>query len=113
MATMEQVQRGFARFVDTEVSCAFEGWQRALVSGCAGLVASNLPKIVKTYAYHPMVAMLGVYDPETGLIDIDTVYNAFVPKLGEEKIPITIPKLGTIRLGRQEFDCLKRYIMEA
>lgn len=113
MATMEQVQRGFMRFVDTQVAGAFEGWQKVVVSGCAGLVASNLPKIVKTYAGHPMVAMLGVYDAESGFIDIDTLYNAFVPKMGDEKIPISIPKLGTIKLGRQELDCLRRYIMEA
>jgi hypothetical protein len=113
MATVEQVQRGFVRFVDTQVAGAFEGWQKVIVSGCAGLVASNLPKVIQTYADHPVVAMLGVYDQETGFIDIDTVYNAFVPKLGDEKIPIAIPKLGTIKLGRQEFDCLRRYIMEA
>jgi hypothetical protein len=113
MATIDQVQRGFAMFVDNQVSGAFEGWQKVLVSGCAGLVAANLPKIIKSYASHPMVSMLGVYDPETGFIDIDTLYNAFVPKMGEEKIPISIPKLGTIKLGRQEFDCLRRYIMEA
>lgn len=113
MATMEQVQRGFVRFVDTQVAGAFEGWQKIVVSGCAGLVASNLPKVIKTYADHPMVALLGVYDPESGVIDIDTLYNAFVPKMGDEKIPIAIPKLGTIKLGRQEFDCLRRYIMEA
>lgn len=110
MATMNQVQRGFMLFVDNQVSGAFEGWQKVLVSGCAALLASNLPNIIKSY---PMVAMLGVYDSETGFIDIDTLYNAFVPKLGDEKIPIAIPKLGTIKLGRQEFDCLKRYITEA
>ena len=113
MATIEQVQKGFVKFVDTNVSGAFEGWQRVLVSGCAGLVASNLPKVIKTYADNPMVAMLGVYDPVTGFIDIDAAYNAFVPKLGDDKIPITIPKLGTIKLGKQEFDCLRKYIMEA
>ena len=62
--------------------------------------------------YLSMVAT-GLYDPTTGHVDIDAAYNAFVPKMGEEKIPISIPKLGTIKLGRAEFDCLRRYIMEA
>lgn len=113
MATIEQVQRGFTRFVDGHIAGAFEGWQRAVVAGAAGLLAANFPNLVKTYASHPMVAALGVYDAATGIIDIDAVYNAFVPQLGAEKVPVTIPKLGTIKLGREEFDALLRYIKEA
>lgn len=113
MATVEQVQRGFTRFVDGHIAGAFEGWQRAIVAGTAGLLAANFPKLAKTYAGHPVVAALGVYDPETGFIDIDSVYNAFVPQLGMDKVPITIPKVGTIKLGTEEFDALRRYIKEA
>ena len=113
MVTIEQVQRGFTRFVDGHVAAAFDGWQRAIVGGAAGLLAANFPKLVKTYGGHPMVAALGVWDAETGRIDIDSLYNAFVPQLGMDKIPVTIPKVGTIKLCRDEFDALLRYIKEA
>ncbi len=113
MATIEQVQKGFVRLVDNHISVAFDGWQRAVVSGCAGLLAANLPKIMKTYADNPIVASLGVYDPERGTVDIDALYNAFVPKLGSDKLPISVPSLGTIKLGREEFDALRQYIKEA
>lgn len=113
MATIQQVQRGFVTFVDTEVACAFEGWQRAVVSGCAGLIAANAPKLAETYGNHPIVAALGVYDPTTGNVDVDSLYNAFVPRLAGEKIPISIPKIGTIKMGQPEIDSLMRYIREA
>jgi hypothetical protein len=113
MATIEQVQRGVVRFVDNQVSTAFDGWQKVVVSGFAGLMVANLPKIMSMYADNPFVVATGLYDPVTCYVDIDAAYNAFVPKMGEEKIPISIPKLGTIKLGRAEFDCLRRYIMEA
>jgi hypothetical protein len=113
MATIEQVQRGFTRFVDMHVSGAFDGWQRAVVAGSAGLLAANFPQLVKTYGGHPIVSALGVYDPMTGNIDIDSLYNAFIPQLGADKIPVSIPKVGTIKLGREEFDALLRYIKEA
>lgn len=113
MATVSQIQNGFARFVDTEIATAFAGWQRAVVAGVGALLAANFPKLVKTYANHPMVAALGVYDADAGTIDIDAVYNAFVPQLGTEKVPVTIPKLGTVKLGKAEFDTLLRYIKEA
>lgn len=113
MATIEQVQRGFTRFVDMHVSCAFDGWQRAVVAGSAGLLAANFPQLVKTYGEHPFVIALGVWDAETGHINIDNLYNAYVPNLGNNKVPITIPKVGTVKLGKEEFDALLRYIKEA
>lgn len=113
MATIQQVQQGFVNFVDNEVAMAFDGWQKTVVAGVAGLLAANLPNLVKVYGSHPMVAAMGVYDPAANSINIDALYNAFVPRLGAEKIPLSIPKIGTIKLGRDEIDVLMRYIKEA
>lgn len=112
MVNISQIQRGFVRFVDDEIAVAFDGWQKAVVAGAAGLLAANMPNLVKTYGSHPVVAALGVYDANSNTVNIDALYNAFVPKLGAEKIPITIPKIGTIKLGREEIDTLIRYIKE-
>ena len=113
MVTISQIQRGFALFIDNEVAAVFNGWQRAVVAGGAGLLAANLPNVIKVYGTHPFVAALGVYDPNSGMVDIDSLYNAVVPKLGADKIPITIPKIGTIKMGQNEIDTLMRYIKEA
>lgn len=112
MVTVSQVQRGFVLFVDNEIASAFNGWQRAVVGGVGGLIASNIPHLVKTYSTHPLVAAVGLYDCESNLMNIDALYNAIVPKLGAEKIPIDIPKIGTVKLGRDEFDILMKYIRE-
>lgn len=113
MVTISQIQRGFTFFVDNEVATAFNGWQKAVVAGAAGLLATNLPNIVKVYGNHPLVSALGVYDANSNTVNIDALYNAFVPKLGTDKIPITIPKIGTIKMGQPEIDILMRYIKEA
>lgn len=113
MATIEQVQKGFTKMVDSHIAVAFEGWQRAIVAGSAALIAANFPKLVETYAAHPFVEALGVYEAKSGNIDVDTLYSAFVPTMGSDKIPISIPKIGTIKLGREEFDLFYRYIKEA
>lgn len=112
MASISQIQRGFTRFVDTHIAGAFEGWQKAVVIGGATLLSINMPNLAKVYGAHPVVAALGVYNPEAGTVDIDTLYNAFVPHLGADKIPVAIPKIGTIRLGKEEIDILVRYIKE-
>ena len=113
MVTISQIQRGFARFIDSDIAVAFDGWQKAIVAGAAGLLAANLPNTIKVYAASPVVAAMGVYDPNSGTVNIDALYNAFVPKLGNEKIPIAIPKIGTIKMGQTEIDVLMRYIKEA
>ena len=112
MVTVSQIQRGFVLFIDNEVATAFDGWQKAIVSGASGLLAANFPNIVKTYASHPFVSALGIYDPQSGMVNIDALYNSVVPKLGNDKIPITIPKIGTIKLGQPELETLMRYIKE-
>lgn len=113
MATIGQVQRGFVKFVDNDVAGAFEGWHRALVIGGSTLLAANLPKLAEVYGNHPMVSALGVYNREAGTVDIDGLYRAFVPHLNGEKIPVTLPKIGTIKLGKDEIDLLVKYIKEA
>lgn len=113
MVTIPQIQRGFAAFVDNEVAVAFSDWRKAVVAGAAGLLAANLPNLVKVYGNHPLVAAMGVYDANSGMLNIDALYDAFVPKLGAEKIPLTIPKVGTIKMGQPEIDTLIRYIKEA
>lgn len=113
MATINQIQKGFIAFIDRDVSGAFEGWQKAVVVGGATLLAANFPRLADSYGAHPMVAALGIYNRDAGTIDIDNLYKAFVPQLGVEKIPIAIPKIGTIKIGKDEIDRLIRYIREA
>lgn len=112
MVTISQIQRGFALFVDNEIAAALGGWQKAVLAGAAGLLAANFPNLVKVYGAHPFVAALGIYDANSGTVNIDALYNAIVPKLGAEKIPLTIPKIGTIKMGQPEIDTLMRYIKE-
>ena len=118
MATIQQIQKGFTRFVDEQVAGAYSGVEKAIVLGGCTLLAANLPNIAKMYGPHPFVAALGVYSPENGEVDLDAVYNAFVPHIAGDKLPIRLPKmgsmdLGTIKIGKEEIDTLIRYIKEA
>ena len=113
MASVSQIQRGCVKFVDTHLSGAFEGWQKAVIIGGSTLLAANMPQIIASYGSNPFVAALGVYNAEAGTVDLEALYKAFIPHMGSDKIPITIPKIGTIKLGREDIDLLVRYIKEA
>lgn len=113
MVTIAQIQSGFARFIDQQLSGAFSGWQKAVVVGGGALIAKNIPNLVKTYGTHPAVAAFGIYHPEEGTVDLDALQNALVPNLGADKLPITLSWLGTVKLGQDDLETLCRYIKEA
>lgn len=112
------MQRGFVAFVDNYIAGAYTGVEKAIVLGGATLISAGIPKMIEGYSQKPMVAAMGIYNPVAGTVDIDALYNAFVPHLNGEKIPISLPSigainLGTIKLGKEEIDALVRYIREA
>ena len=111
MASIQQIQRGAVRFADSELVPAFAGAEKILVGGAVALLISNLENIVKQYTAHPVVAMLGVY--KDGEVDVDALYQAFAPRFGAEKIPVKIPMVGTIKIGKSEVDKIYQYIKEA
>lgn len=110
MVTMEKVQRGLAAFIDRELIPSLSGWDKVLVGGCAGLAVAKLPQMIAQY---PIVATLGVYDTENNRVDIDALYQAIVPYIGTEALPVKFPMLGiTVKMGRAEIDTLYKYIKE-
>lgn len=118
MTNIPQIQKGFAAFIDNQVACAYTGVEKALVLAAGTLIAANFPNLIKMYGNHPVVSALGVYNAESGTVDVDAIYKAFVPQLGDEKIPVTLPKigkmnLGTLKFGKEDLDALYRYIKEA
>lgn len=110
MVTIEQVQKGLARYIDVQLAGAFEGWQKAVVLAGGVLIARNIPALVDQYAGHPLAGALGVF--RDGGIDIDAMHEAFAENLGGEKVPIKLPGIGVIKFGRDDLDALVRYVKE-
>ena len=113
MASIQQIQTAAARFVDNDLAPAFSGGERILVSGAAALMIANAANMAAQYATHPRVGAMGVYDSATGDINVDALYQAFAPKFGNEKIPLKLPIVGTIKIGKAEIDRLYQYVKEA
>lgn len=109
--TMDKVQRGLTAFIDRELLPSLSGWDKVLVGGGASLAVAKLPGIAAQYL---ILGTLGIYDKTSNQVDIDALYQAVIPHIGAEALPLTIPVLGiTMRVGRQEIDALYRYIKEA
>lgn len=110
---IENIQSGLAKFIDREIVPNLSGWDKVLVGGGGGLLAARLPQLLEQYSEHPIVGALGIYNKENGNVDIDALYQAVVPYVGTEPLPIQIPLIGiTIKIERRELDSLYAYIRE-
>lgn len=113
MVSIQKIQAGAAHFVDQELVPALSTGEKILVAGAAALFLSKMENIVQQYAAHPIVAAMGVYDMQNHDLDVDALYQAFAPQFGNEKLPIKVPILGTIKIGKEEIDKLYNFIKEA
>lgn len=113
MIHMTQVQSGVAKFIDRDLAPSLSGWDRVIVGAAGGLLAARLPEVLTRYAYKPLVAAMNLYDAETDTVDVDTMYQAVLPYMGTEPMPVKIPLLGiTMKIGRKEIDTLYAYMKE-
>ena len=111
MASIQQIQQGAAKFIDNDLVPAFTGTEKIIVGGAAALLIAISGNLIQQYATHPMIAMLGVYND--GDVNVDALYQAFAPRFGTEKIPVKLPMVGTIKVGKAEIEKLYQYIKEA
>lgn len=118
MATINQIQKGFVLFIDNYIIGAYSGIEKIFIGGTAALIAKNMHNIVRDFCCDPKIKMLGVYNEEAGTLDIDSIYDAYIRPMNDEKISFPLPTnklvdFGTLKIGKTEVDALYRYIREA
>lgn len=114
MSSITAVQTGLSKFVDRDIVPSLSGWDRVLIAGGGGILAKRLPQLLEQYAGHPIIAALGVYDGQSGAIDIDALYQAANPYIGTEPLPVKIPFVGiTMKMGKKDLDSLYSCIKES
>lgn len=111
MATLQQVQRGLCRYVDTELLPKMTGIKKIGLGAYMALAANNLTALAANYLEHPAIKILGLSDAQ-GNIDIDKAYNAVIPMFDNGvKHSVDLPLVGSIILDRSDVDKLHRYIV--
>lgn len=114
MVTIAQAQQGIIRFVEREVAPSLSMLEKVVVGGALNLISGKLPEVIGKYADNKFFSALDLYDKERGTIDIDALYNAIIPYIGVDPIPIEIPYVKLLlKFTRREVDSLYRYIKEA
>lgn len=111
-ASIQKVQNGLIKFIDTEMVNHLDGWQKIGFGAASALIVKNLPNTVATYANHPAIAMLGIIDKDNN-IDIDALHDAILDHFGSDGEYVNIPLIGRVKITKQDVETLYQHIKEA
>jgi len=110
MATMNQVQNGLTKYIDTEILPSMQGWQKWVFGAGVSIALGNLPATINRWKGHEVVKMLGVID-ENGNIDMPKVYQGIKRQSAKGPVSFDVPGMGTLTLHDADVDKIYNMIM--
>ena len=110
MVSIDQVKNGFAKYVDCEIVGKMSGISRWVVGGVTGLAILRAENIYNHLKEMSFVQMLDVIDDD-GMIDIDTIYKAFLAQAQKGEAVIDLPMIGETKFNERDIEMLYRYIL--
>lgn len=113
MVSIENVERGVARFIDEAFLPSF---QKDGAKGFAlGVAASLLVKrggvILREYAKSPLLQQMGIITA-TGSVDIDALRDALTANMPQAGLEVDLPLGMRIRVSTNDIETLYRMIRE-
>lgn len=112
MISLDKIQRGATRFVDTELMPKLSGRDKWIVAGVVTLYIKRLPALIEKAKSSEAVKLLDVIG-EDNSIDLEAVYNSLKPAAAQTPAAINIPMGGTITITGADIDALYNYIIQA
>lgn len=116
MVNSNQIKRGLANFIDSEIMNKIPGGsiKRTLIGTMMGLYINNLEKTIKGMAANPFVSALGLQD-ESGNINIDVLAEELKKNMPQEGVKVDLDLLGfhfgDMVLRRGDIDTLRQRIL--
>lgn len=110
MVSLQKVQTGVTRFIETEITAQFTGWQKLLAETAIGLYMAQLPTQLEALAKNPIFAGMGVIKGDQ--VDVDRLYTE-LDRHFQQPVSLTIPMLGTAQFTRENLATLYQMILSA
>ena len=119
MVSIDQIERGFARYIDNDAlsSMNLTGLSRIAVGTAAGILVQRVGRLVEAYTANPALRALGLTD-EAHNVDIDVLATEFKKNVPDEGFKIRIPNPLTgadvmaMTFKRDDVDRLYQYIKQ-
>lgn len=115
MATIEQVRRGLASYIDNEIIAVIPGGtlRRVVIGAAATMLAANMERMLHDATNNPTIHALGIV-AEDGTVNVDVLADALRKNITEDGVKFS-PDIMGFRLGemtfkQQDIDRLREYI---
>ncbi len=111
MVSIDRVQRGISRYLDTELIGKMDGINKWLFAAAASAYIGSAPALLGKIRSNKLLAPLDLVS-ESGDVDIEKIYAHLKPAAAKCPAPITLP-VGTITLTESDVDAIYNYIMQS
>ena len=111
MVSIDRVQRGVSRYLDTELVGKMDGLNKWLFAAAASAYIGSAPTLLDKLRSNKLLAPLNLVN-EAGEVDIEKIYAHLKPAAAKCPAPITLP-VGTITLTEADVDAIYNYIMQS
>lgn len=111
MYSVDQIQRGAARYLETELLPKMDGKDKWIFTGIATIALNKLPQLVKQYSEKEAVKATGIMTADA--VDVETLISAVRPAARISPATFQIPMGGKITLTEADLDSLLNEIKKA
>lgn len=113
MVTTNQIERGFARWLDAELMPHMpqNGWKKVIAGAAASIMIKRGGHLVEKLMNHPVVVALDI--TKNGEVDLEIVKDSLKANMSESGLVIDLPMIGELKLNKNDIDTIYAYIMEA
>lgn len=111
MVSIDRVQRGVSRYLDTELVGKMDGLNKWLFAAAASAYIGSAPTLLDKLRDNKLLAPLNLVN-EAGEVDVEKIYAHLKPAAAKCPAPITLP-VGTITLTEADVDAIYNYIMQS
>lgn len=106
----QTIQSGLISYIAEDMLPKVDGWQK--IAFGAALSLGREQDVVSQIMSHPSISMLGIVSQD-GLVDIERLKNAIGEQMGNQRIDINIPIVGTFKVGQSDLERLYQTILRA
>jgi hypothetical protein len=112
MVTIEQVEKGVASYLDTELmpKLADNPLQKVLVRTAISLGIRKSGNIIRGVSENQFVKMLEIFDDDCN-IDIDILKEEVIKQIGPEGLSFEVPVVGKMTFHKEDIEKLYKHIV--
>lgn len=113
MVSIESIERGLARYIDTELmpSIKTDGVKGFAIGTAAALLVKRGGGILREYAKQPLLQQMGLVTPD-GAVDLDALREAAVSNIPATGLVVDLPMGITMRFKADDVDSIYKMIKE-